>query len=278
MGFWDLALGALTGGGSALLGGGKPALTPEQQAAQQKAQLRNNPLYRRTASQAQAFQDFLPQYLKTIGDQTMPSELANLAAQQATAPGYQAIQDAQRKQSAATSVDIAGGAGRDLANTVSATDQSINPQYYALRDKTAQGLLSLLQPGLTGGETEAINRSQAQQGASRGTGFAPSATETVSNASQFGNAARSRLSGAISQATSAIPTMKSGIDVQGLSGGAATPSGTSFMNTAAGQAGGLQGQIGSTANNLVQQQMGQKDTLDKIGQIAGIAGSVTSSL
>lgn len=108
--------------------------------------------------------------------------------------------------------------GQGAIQAALAADQQVNPEAYATRTATGNALQNLLASDgdlsgqLSGSETRAIQQSLAQQGVQNGTTNIPSATQTVSNAMQYGNAtyqrqqqAKSNLSDAISKATTFIP-------------------------------------------------------------------------
>lgn len=183
----------------------------------------------------QSLASILPNILATAGaqqtatEQNSPQEnqlLTSLFQQfgpQLAATGAQIGANTQQTQ-ANTNASVAGSAGGQASlNAAIAADQATNPQFYQMRGQEANSLSNLLgsidlSGQLSGGETQALQRSVAQQNNQTGTSNTPSAINTASNAMTFGNAtyqrqeqAKSDLSSALGQATSFLPASQSGV-------------------------------------------------------------------
>ena len=127
-------------------------------------------------------------------------------------------QNSQEAAAQANANSLNSSQGQAAIQAALSADQKVNPNYYSTTNATASSLQDLMKSidlsgQLSGSEQRAIGQSIAQQGAQNGTTNIPSATQTASNAMQYGNAtyqrqetAKSDLSNAISKATSFIPT------------------------------------------------------------------------
>lgn len=200
-------------------------------------QLTNAGLYNQlgNAYQQQELASILPNIMGTAGAQYQASQqyspgyndlMARLFSQyggQLAGTGAQIGQQTQQAQANANA-QVAGSAGGQAAlNAAIAGDRAANPEFYAARAQEGQGLGNLLgsidlSGKLSGGETEALNRSIAQQNMQTGTLNAPSAVNAASNAMQYGDAtykrqeqAKSDLSSALGEATSFLPASQSGV-------------------------------------------------------------------
>jgi hypothetical protein len=159
-------------------------------------------LRRRAAQFGQGFERLGPQVAGTYAGQTLPMELANLEAAQATFPGYGQLQRDIGLPTANLNREIAVSDIEAMSNL----SRAIDPEYYSTRSATAGAIGDLLRPGLSGGERTEIERALAQANYGQGTLNAPTSTSTVANAMTFGGAARDRLSQAVNLATQALPT------------------------------------------------------------------------
>ena len=128
------------------------------------------------------------------------------------------VQTEAQKAAAQSNADTLNSSqGKGAISAALNADQMVNPEYYATRSATGGRLQDLLSSydlsgNLSGSETRAIGQSLAQQGTQTGTTNIPSASQTVANAMQYGDAAfkrkqaaQSGLSDAISKATSFMP-------------------------------------------------------------------------
>ena len=176
-----------------------------------------------TASTIQALASNLPALMQAYSKEVGPTAQAQYNSQAQTSPEYaqlmsqlykqyapdlaktgSEIDNSTRLASAKTDADILKGSGADLARTYSGIDRELNPEYYKTRELESSKLGELLGSiNLNDSNPEAerlINQENARSGNTGNT----SATNTVSNALDFGNAKLARtqtLSNAIGQAT-----------------------------------------------------------------------------
>lgn len=122
------------------------------------------------------------------------------------------ISTADRTATAGTDLSILKGAGADAARTAYGLSQEFDPEFYSTRSATSGSIADLLKGGLTPGEEEAIQRSLNRSNTNTGNIDVPSATATVSNAMQFGNAARQRQLQGVQAATSFLPVSRTNFD------------------------------------------------------------------
>lgn len=261
----------------------------------------------RMADQVQAIVNLLPAYSNAVSGQLIPQALAKLAAQQATSRGTDQLMldlykefgpqlnkvgsDIQRQNQLAqaqTDLDVLNGPGQATVKSALETAKIYDPEYFSTRELSANRLKDLLTSinlgsGLNETERMEIERSQAQEGARRGTYNAPSNLDSISNAMQFGQAGnarsqqnRSNLSSAISLATASLPSFKSGVDTYQIATGK-----SSVPNAGANQFGGItsptnnaaelgQGLLSnSTALNTTQMNIdaNKKDWADYLNQV-----------
>ena len=152
---------------------------------------------------------------------------------------------------AAGDTDVLRGPGGELIDEAFAKAQGVDPEFYAQRGQTQQGLSSLLRSmydadttsstrtdqfgrqvanekydpsrpqgyftgNLSGGEREEIERSLGRQGVRTGSGTGPRAmSDVVGNAMTFGQGMQNRRNAfgqALQQATSFLPASRSGFD------------------------------------------------------------------
>lgn len=280
--------------------------------------------YRKQASEIQAIVDLLPYYQQAVSGQVVPAALANLAAQQATSPQLAQLMTelygtygpqlnkigsdiARQNALAQVGTDTAAleQARTTLLPQALAAAKQYDPEFFATRELTSNRLGELLRSidltsGLSDVEKREVEQALAIEGNRRGTANAPSNLDTVSNAMQYGQAGfnrlqtnRSALSTAIANATAALPTFKSGVDVfQVATGRSSTPNtgnqqftGVTNPEGAAGRANtlasGLLGNIGQLDMTQMNINANKKDWADylnqvtsSIGDIAGIAGGI----
>ena len=260
-----------------------------------------------TAAILQAYAQHLPELLRVTNAEILPNEQAQLASQQATAPGYAALQNQLYAQygpqlnrtgqeiarqnalsQSGTDLAVLQGTGREAALAGNQLDRATDPEYYRLRETMGNRLEDLLRPGLSGGESEAITRGLNQQNTGAGLLNTPSQTNVVSNAMTYGNAARDRLSGALAQATQALPTFKSGVDsfgrATGKLGTLANTGDTKFQNVQQGagqQAFGMGGNFLSQVGENQRAKMGidsqRRDSLDRVGEVWGKVNGTISA-
>lgn len=172
-----------------------------------------------------------PRMVGAVLPQITPIQQALLSAAQATEPGYNELQTGQYEQmaprlaaagaqadqigrtaSAATDASIMQGSGRDSVSAALSLDRLANPEFYALREQAMSQLPALMSGRLTGGETEAIQRSVNQDNQRRGVIDVPSQVTTVGNAMRFGDASRQREMQGVGLAGGLMPAMRTGFD------------------------------------------------------------------
>lgn len=226
----------------------------------------------------------LPSLGALINAQIMPGERAQVEASQYSSPIYAALAREIARQNATsesgTTLDLLRGTGGDIVREQDALAREIDPEYYRTRTATSGAVNDLLKPGLTGGEREEIQRYLNQEDVRSGNINAPSRVNTVGNAMTFGNAARNRLSQAVTQATQAMPTFRSGVDVlqaatnrsSAIPTGFQQGSGSNQFGLGQGAAGIFGNLTGGAMSNTTQQniaQMQQPDTFDRVTQALG---------
>lgn len=212
----------------------------------------------------------LPDYMKVANAQIAPTAEATLAAMQAVSPGLNELQtqlyQAQMPAMAATDREIAAanqmaqaasdvatltGSGGQLIKTADQLQREIDPEYYATRAAMASALADQLSGKLTGGETEAIQRSVNRNAQAAGM-TTPSAERVVAEATTFGDAANSKLSQALAAATGALPAMKSGMDVLQTATGRSSQTPNNAANAFKGTSDtGAQGTVSNAASSML---------------------------
>ena len=186
-----------------------------------------------SAEMLQSLAAYAPAAIKAISATAPGTAQDTLAAQQAVAPGYAALQnqisgqygpeaarigvnlnDITQKGAAQTELDLARGPGDQLVNQALLEQHKLDPEYYKSRALVSDALnkyLTSYDPNkLTGSELEQINRGiSGREGP-----LTPSALNTVKNAQTFGNAATQRwqnFGNAVAQGASMLPGFKSGL-------------------------------------------------------------------
>jgi hypothetical protein len=269
-----------------------------------------------TDQELAAYTKYFPELMQINAANILPQEQAKLAATQAVSPGYSKLQQelystygpllaqtgnkiaADQAQSTAESdLNVVKGTGRDLVKEAIDTQKLADPEYYKAREQVGGRLGDLLgsidlNGKLSGGETEALSRGQAQQNQQRGILTNPSQTAAISNALTFGNAQHQRESEAKGQLASALnvgnqflPASQSGVDVFKVATGK-----TSMPNAGDSKFTGVQQGVGDitsqTGNNflnninqLTQQQndinANRRDVLDRMNEVGHALGSLS---
>lgn len=245
-------------------------------------------------------EDILPRIAGANRSQYVPEAQAQLAASQAVSPGYQDLMTklyaqygpqlskigsditAQNQQADVnTSTNVLNNGGMDLL-------KMLNPEYFQQREQTSGRLSDLmnsidLSGGLSDVERREIEQGLSREGQSRGTSGAPSNTETISNAMQYGQAGRNRvvenqnqLSKALAASTAFLPASQLGAEqfaigtgkTSGTNPGAANFLGVKEPNLNApnAQSNSLLGNSYASATNASNLQAGKKDWLDQFVQ------------
>lgn len=172
-----------------------------------------------------------PRMMGVIRPEIAPTQQALLQAAQATEPGFNELQTSLYEQSAprlaaagaqaenvgrtasaATDAAILRGSGRDSVQSALQLDRLANPEFYAMREQIASQLPAIMSGQLTGGETEAVNRSLMQDNLRSGTLNTPSQLATVGNAMRFGDASRNREMQGLGLGTGFMQASRTGFD------------------------------------------------------------------
>lgn len=226
----------------------------------------------------------------------LPNAQANFNAQAALTPQqlqlmqqmYQqympgltsAVSDVQRQQqqeTAGNNAAVSGGPqGQAALAAAMQAFNATNPGFLQTSGNTANSLGNLmgsidLTGALSGSQNRAIGQSLAQQNAQTGNLNSPSQSQTVGNAMNYGNAvyqrqeqAKSDLSNAISQATSFLPSSRTGLDSWGISTGT-NPSGNAMTPQ------GLFGQATGTGTSQAGQATGMSGANTGVGLNSGVS-------
>jgi len=297
------------------------------------AKVTPNSKYLNAAENTQILSDLSPYLNQATASGTLSDANAQLAASQMTSPGYaqlmtnlyntygpqlnaigNQIQNQNALAQAQTTNDVLNGPGAQTVQQALALQQQVDPNFYATQNANAGAVQKLLQTtqdqlggGLSNTENAEIQKGLALQNARAGTSNAPSQTNAVSNAMQFGNAgyqrkqqALSNFSNAITQANSFLPQSKSGLDAFQIATGRSSQAnpgqsntgnslfpGTSSTssNNAYGLAGNLLGGMQQTdlqqmAQNFTAQQnsFGNQFSKSAGSALGGLAGSGGTSL
>jgi len=240
---------------------------------------------RQAAQQFGLAQQYVPEYGQLASDEAYRSAMRDTGQQ----------------------VDVLRGPGGELISEAYAAAQGVDPEFYAQRAQTQRGLSDLLRSlydertlkggemydegrpqgyftgNLSGGEREEINRSLNQQAAQSGNLNVPSMGNVVANAMTYGNAMQNRRNAfgqALQQATSFLPTSRSGFDpMQVALGRPSTTLPTTFnqpnmqTNTSA-QSGNFMNNTFGAAGQSAGYKANQPTWLDRIGQGVGVAQNI----
>jgi hypothetical protein len=185
-----------------------------------------------TEAASRAYARYLPSIMGTIGSLTPYMSQQQLLASQATSPAYAKMQanlyrqygphlaetaqriDATNKMSGANAdLNVLRGPGKDSVAAVTDIMRETDPEFFKVREAAGNNVMSLLSGGLTPAEEEAISRRLLADDVNRGVSGVPSQTRTVSNAMQFGEAARNRQLQGVAAANSFLPASRTGLDV-----------------------------------------------------------------
>lgn len=239
-----------------------------------------------TAEMLKAYTEGLPSFMSAANAQILPNELAQLQASRETSPAYLELQkqlydtygaDLNKigseiyKSNALAQAEadkaVIEGPGRDFVKGALETAKIADPEYFAAREKAGARLQELLQPGLTGGESEAAARGINRVAVGRGLLNAPSQTATLNAAQTFGNASRDRLSQALGVATGVMPQLRTGVNPfevrpaqQNTGNNLFTGVRQESGNQAAGYSNNLLGQIGQNVRTETQANASNSNT------------------
>lgn len=260
----------------------------------------------RQSNNVQSLYNLLPYLNQAVNNTAVPSAIAGFNAQAAVSgPTAQLMTDlynqygpqlnnignqimnANALSNAQTEQDVINGPGRGLVTSARDLSNVFDKPWFDTRDKTASALQEQLNGGLSQSERDEIGKGLARQNSANGTLNTPSQTNTVGNAMQYGQAARSRLSQAIQSASAFLPNARSGVDVFNVATGHSSmpnPGNGMFPGLSGSQSGqqglGLAGQMfggfNQTQGNIDNINANKKDWLDQFNQFASGLGSLTS--
>ena len=260
----------------------------------------------------------LPALTQVTNAQLIPTAQAQLAANQATSAGQNALAtqlygefgpqnaaignqiNAQNAQAqAASDLNVAGGTGKSLVQQTLANQEMVDPGATAARESVANqynSLVNSLDPNkLSSSEAENAQRSINQSNLRTGNQNNPSQLATVQNAMTFGDALtqkRNQLSSILSAGSSILPSIKSGIDAfqvatgrpsmpnpgQNQQVGALTNAGDN-ANSMSSQLLGIGGNLAQNAQTLNSQRRSAMDNaISQVGGIANDVGAVAGGL
>lgn len=237
----------------------------------------------------QNVQGLLPNLTNAITSTYGPATQAGLQASAQNSPGYYnlltnlmsaygpALSQAGTQTLGANiggNIQNLAGGGSTLLGLIQGLNQALNPQQFQAIQQGGKGLSDLLgsinvNGGLSGSERNEIAQGLAREGLQRGSYNAPSASDTVANAMQYGQAGYQRrlgqqnlLADAITKSASFIPAANTGFNptnIQGIGSGAAS------VNPGSGMFSGVQAPDTSTGTNAFNQLFGQYGSLANTG-------------
>lgn len=252
-----------------------------------------------TKEMLQSFINAFPELIDVVIPGMTKSAQGNLAASQATAPGFANLQTellrgpgselaaagdeinaASAMRQAQSDADVVAGPGRNLVQQALETSRLYDAPFFDTRDVMAQKYQDLLKgqdPNkLTGAEAENLNRGLAQEAGRRGTSTSPSAIETLGAANTFGSALqnkRSVLNQTLQTANQFLQPSKSGVDTFQVATGKSSqsnPGVNAFQgvnqdagNNANSIAGGLLNQIGGIKQQETAVNANRRDSMDR---------------
>jgi len=236
------------------------------------------------AKEMAAYNQYLPQILNTQNQNIGPNAAATLAATQQTQPGYnqlnleqlqkyalpsalinQQVTDSNAQAGARTNLNQILGAGGQAATAAQSLTNSLNPSLGRANERSVEGLNAINLNGLSPGEQNAVERSLNQSNYGKGQLGIGNATNTVSNAMNYGGAFNSKLgllNNAIGTATNAANASTAAINPASIALGQPNQSTSTFgtganASTQQGSAtntfngsNALMGMLGSNANSL----------------------------
>lgn len=245
-----------------------------------------------TAEQMMAFAEHLPAVMAATNQELLPSELAKFETSQSVSPLYAQLQQDLYGQygpsmnkigsdianqnalaQAQTDADVLAGPGKELIANALEGAKLYDPEYFSTRELAAQQMQDMLRPGLTGGEHEAIQRYVNQNDVATGNlNAGGGASNVVSNAMQFGNAARDRMSQSLSLATGMLPTLRSNVDTFQQATGR-----PSMVNTGEGRTQGAATNVGQNAYGMAGQFLGESGANARQGAQLNSSSTTTTN-
>ncbi len=247
------------------------------------------PVSESTDQMLQAYSKNLPGLMGTYNAQQTPTAQAQLAAQQATQPGYDALNLSQYNQMAPayansqanTNLGLINGSGADIAKSGVALNNALNPSMAAATNRTQDLLGAINLNGLSPGESNAVERSNNQNLTSTGNLGVNNGTNTISNAMNFGGAFNNKvgmLGNAIGTATGTANAQNSQVNPTALATGNFL-GGNQFTNpqlagtTSPSAANGFANTVMGGVSGLAQQNAEAQNKLNYANSNQGVASS-----
>lgn len=166
-----------------------------------------------TDEMLKAYATHIPSLLQATASQNTQLAQSDLAAAQSVAGGYNDLNLQNTNQQNANAAAVLAGSGGDVAKAAKALDESVNPEYAAIRAKAATQTGNLLDSinldGLSGGERAEVERSLGRSATATGNLGLDNATNAVSNAMSYGDRMsqkRSELGNIVAGATNFMGT------------------------------------------------------------------------
>jgi len=257
------------------------------------------------SKEMQAYNQYLPSILQTQNEAIGPAAQATLAATQQTQPGYNALNLQQLQQyglptaqvnqqitnsnaqaGAATNLQQIQGAGGRAATAAQSLTNSLNPALASANSRAVDGLNAINLNGLSAGEQNSVERSLNQNNYATGNLGINNATNTVSNAMNFGGAFNSKLgllNNAIGTATGAANASTNAINPTGVALSQPNQSTSNFgtgssANTLSGTAGNINGagtSFLSGLNSTGAANLGNQFNASNYGAVVGSNGMLS---
>lgn len=226
---------------------------------------------------------FAPKAIQALTGQTGDTANSLLAAEQQVAPGYRELYGQDALAASQAEAAVAGGPGAELVGLADKYQRQLDPEYYAQRSVINEALNKYL-GGYNPYELSETETAQLARGinATEGPGV-PSNMKTIKNAQVFGDAGTKRwqnFGNAITQASTAIPALKSGISGFGTATSRGNITGAreaaqGAMNTNFGFGNNYLSQIGAAQQAKIAK---QKDTMDMVVGGTQAFGNIMSGI
>lgn len=264
-----------------------------------------------TGEMMQALEKYLPGYMKTLQDQIVPTEQAQLAGAQAVSKPYadltadiydttgrrmntigEEIAASNQLAKAKSDAQVLAGPGQDIIRSADAAQRIIDPEFYKMKEATGRvgtGIINSFgdDPSkLSGSEREEVGRGLAWSNLGSGN-TGPSNINAVSNAMSFGDASNRRRTSAAQTIGALAPSMtatRSGVDVlqQALGRPGQTNTGNALVSgareagaNAFSQGSALMGQTGENQRTAMDINSKRRSSLDTtLGAVGSLSNSV----
>jgi len=169
----------------------------------------------------------LPDLMRVINSQILPSEMAKFGASSVISPGIANLQadiydTAGRRMNeigneitranAAADAQTLEGPGFSVVSALKNLQDVIDPEVARVRSATGNAITDRITKGISGSEEAGIERYLNRERQMSGTGNVRSNTEVTKGALNFGQAGRTALDNALMQANTFLQTGRSGVD------------------------------------------------------------------